>query len=71
MSGETTRAPGVATPPMPWSISTEVAFATALQFNVDDCPGVMLVGDAVKEEMTGAPGQGLGAGDVCVGVGVG
>jgi hypothetical protein len=31
----------------------------------------MLVSDAVKEEMTGAPGQGLGADDVCVGVGVG
>jgi hypothetical protein len=31
----------------------------------------MLVSDAVNEEITGAPGQGLGAGDVCVGVGVG
>ena len=37
-AGDTVVEPGVATPPMPWSISTESALVTIPQLNVADCP---------------------------------
>ena len=53
----TEREPGEATPPMPWSISTDSAFVTAPQFKVDVPPGITVVGDAVNEAMFGTPLQ--------------
>ncbi len=49
--------PGVATPPIPLSIVAESALPTKPQLRVVDCPGLMVVADAVKEEMTGVPEQ--------------
>ena len=47
--------PGVATPPMPLSISTASALVTAPQFNVTGVPRVTELGDAVNDAMLGAP----------------
>ncbi len=40
---------------MPWSISTELAFVTAPQVKVVRPPTVMMVCEALNDEMTGAP----------------
>jgi len=52
-AGETVRVPPLVTVPMPLSIEMLVALAT-LQLSVDDCPEVMVVGEAVKFVMVGA-----------------
>ncbi len=69
--GDTIREPGVATPPIPLSISTESAFVTAPQLKVDEPPSKIDEGDAVNDEITGVPLQptGGGAGKVYVAVG--
>jgi hypothetical protein len=41
------------TVPIPWLIESDVAFETD-QLKVDELPDVILVGDAVKDEMVGA-----------------
>lgn len=69
--GETTRVPGVATPPMPGSMETESAFVTAPQLKVDDCPAMIDDGDALNEEIFGMPLQPAGGGIVGVRVAVG
>ncbi len=56
-AGDTVVLPGVATPPIPWSISTESALVTAPQLNVLVPPAVMDVGDAANDEMLGVPEQ--------------
>jgi len=53
--GAAWREPGVATPPIPGSISTESAFVTAPQLNVTDFPGEVLAADEVNEAMFGVP----------------
>ena len=52
----------MATPPIPWSISALVAFVTAPQLSVVDCPAVIVAGFAVNVPITGAPGHAGGGG---------
>ena len=52
MVGETTRVPDKATGPIPWFMETEVALVVD-QERVEEAPEVMVVGEAVKEEMVG------------------
>ncbi len=47
--------PGVLTPPIPLSMVAESAFPTKPQLSVVDCPGLIVVADAVKNSMTGVP----------------
>ena len=51
--GETLRVPLLDTEPMPLSIEMPVAFVT-LQLKIEDCPKVIVEGDAVKLVMVGA-----------------
>ncbi len=65
--GLTVLLPGVATPPMPLSITASCALLTNPQLNVVDCPAVIVVGEMLKEAMFGVPEQpsaavGAGAG---------
>jgi hypothetical protein len=60
-AGEILREPGVATPPMPLSISTESAFVTKPQDKLVELPAVMTVADVVKDAMCGVPVQPDGA----------
>ena len=53
--GETTTLPGVATPPIPLSISTASAFVTAPQVSDDVLAMVIVAGDAENEAMFGVP----------------
>ncbi len=53
--GVTWREPGVATPPIPGSISTESAFVTAPQLSVTALPGDVFAADEVNEAMFGVP----------------
>ena len=46
--GDTLRLPDAATVPIPWLMVTDVAFAV-LHVSVDDCPELMVVGDADSE----------------------
>ena len=67
--GDTLIKPGVAIPPIPWSISTESAFVTAPQLNVADCPRMMEDEDELKYAILGIPLQPrTGGGAVGVGV---
>ena len=61
--GQTLWLPGVAIPPMPWSICTVVALVTAPHSSVVQSPLTMLLGLAWKKAICG--------GGCCVGVGVG
>jgi hypothetical protein len=53
--GATVVVPGVATPPMPLSISTASALVTAPQFNVTSVPRATELGDALNDAMLGVP----------------
>ena len=57
VGGLTVVEPGVPTPPTPGSIDALVALSTLPQFNVDDWPAVIVPGLAVKDAITGGPGQ--------------
>ena len=46
-------APPQSTVPTPWSIAHVVAFEMPLQESVDDCPVVMLAGEAPKDPIVG------------------
>lgn len=58
--GETLAEPGVATPPMSGSISTESAFVTAPQFSVVELPLLIVVFAAEKKVIFGVPLHGTG-----------
>lgn len=62
VAGLTVVLPGVATPPMPLSISALSAPITLPQLKIDDWPGLIVAGDALNDSMTGVKGQGLGVG---------
>ncbi len=60
--------PGVPTPPMPGSMDALVAFDTAPQESVVDCPAVIVLGLALKDAITGGPGHaGAGGGATAAG----
>lgn len=56
--------PGVATPPIPLSISTASAFVTAPQLSVLVAPWAIELGDAVNDEMAGMPEHAVADEDV-------
>jgi hypothetical protein len=70
LRGDTVIDPGVATPPIPLSISTSLALVTGPQLNTDERPGGIADGFALKYEITGVPLQPTAVGAV-VGLGTG
>ncbi len=69
-AGEMLWEPGVAIPPIPWSISAESALVTAPHCNVVDWPLTIVVAAAPKLAMPGAPLQ-LACATAVGGTGVG
>ncbi len=66
-AGVTVSEPGAPTAPIFWSISTESAFVTGPQLNTVEPNTGIILWEAVKDEMLGAPLQAVGA-DVFVGL---
>ncbi len=63
MLGLTFRFPGVGIPPIPLSMVAEVACVTAPQLSVVELPVVIVLGDALNDEITGG-GHGVTEGPV-------
>ncbi len=61
--GRTVIAPGVKTPPMPWSVSAESAFVTTPKLNVAEPPAVIKFGVTMNEEIEGVPLQAVCEGE--------
>ena len=57
-AGETKVLPVEPTPPTPWFILTAAALET-LHVSVEEPPGVILPGVALKRLITGRPGEGV------------
>lgn len=67
--GLTVVLPGVATPPIPLSITAASALLTNPQLSVTDCPAEIVLGETLKDAIFGVPEQPTAGANVGAGAG--